>query len=126
MTSVSNLECEDEEEIEEELIQSNADPWIKHLSTLWDIRFEQREPPTDDQVIQVNLGTEDNPKPIFISESLSPLEKEGITALAKEFMDVFAWSYEDMPGLDPQIAMHRLNINPDVKPVKQQQRRFRP
>ena len=31
-----------------------------------------------------------------------------------------------MPRLDPQIAMHRLNINPDVKPVKQQQRQFRP
>ena len=30
-----------------------------------------------------------------------------------------------MPGLDPQIAMHRLNINPDAKPVKQQ-RWFRP
>jgi len=31
-----------------------------------------------------------------------------------------------MPGLDPQVAMHRLNINSDVKPVKQQQRRFCP
>ena len=31
-----------------------------------------------------------------------------------------------MPGLDPQVAMHRLNIKPDAKPVKQQQRRFRP
>jgi len=30
-----------------------------------------------------------------------------------------------MPGLDSQIAMHRLNIKPDVKPVKQQQWRFR-
>ena len=29
-----------------------------------------------------------------------------------------------MPGLDPQVAMHRLNINLDVKPVKQQQQRF--
>ena len=31
-----------------------------------------------------------------------------------------------MPGIDPQVAMHRLNINTDVKPVKQQQRRFLP
>jgi len=31
-----------------------------------------------------------------------------------------------MPGLNPQIAMHRLNNNPDAKPVKQQQRRFYP
>ena len=31
-----------------------------------------------------------------------------------------------MPGLDPRVVMHRLNINSDAKPVKQQQRRFRP
>jgi len=31
-----------------------------------------------------------------------------------------------MPGLDPQEAMHHLNIKPDAKPIKQQQRRFRP
>ena len=31
-----------------------------------------------------------------------------------------------MPGLDSQVAMHRLNIKPDAKPVKQQQRWFRP
>ena len=31
-----------------------------------------------------------------------------------------------MPGLDPRVTMHRLNINSDLKPVKQQQRQFRP
>jgi len=31
-----------------------------------------------------------------------------------------------MPGLDPQIAMHWLNIKPDAKPVKQKQQLFRP
>ena len=40
---------------DEEMIQSDIDPWIKYLNTLWDIRFEQREPPTEDKVIQINL-----------------------------------------------------------------------
>jgi len=31
-----------------------------------------------------------------------------------------------MPGLDPQVAMHRLNINPDAKQVKQHQQRSFP
>ena len=31
-----------------------------------------------------------------------------------------------MRGLDTQVAMHSLNINPDAKPVKQQQRWFLP
>ena len=54
------------------------------------------------------------------------MEKEELIVLVREYIDVFAWNYEDMPGFDPQVAMHRLNIKPDAKPVKQQQRRFRP
>jgi len=77
-------------------------------------------------VIQVNLGSQDHPKPIFISESLSLTEREELMVLVREYIDVFAWNYEDMPGLDPQVAMHCLNIKPDAKPVKQQQRRFCP
>jgi len=49
-----------------------------------------------------------------------------LIVLVREYIDVFAWNYEDMPRLDQQVAMHRLNIKPDAKPVKQQQRRFHP
>ena len=31
-----------------------------------------------------------------------------------------------MPDLNPRVAMHCLNIRPNAKSVKQQQRRFRP
>jgi len=63
------------------------------------------------------LGDEANPKPIFISESLSPSEKEDLISLVRDYIDVFAWNYEDMSGFDSQVAMHRLNINSDAKPV---------
>ena len=62
----------------------------QHLNTLWDIRFEQREPPTEDKVTKVNLGDEANSKPIFISESLSLLEKEDLIYLVRDYIDVFA------------------------------------
>ena len=45
--------------------------------------------------------------------------------LIKKYIDVFARNYEDMLGVDPQVAMHHLNIRPDAKLVKQQQRQFR-
>ena len=57
------------------MIQSDADPWIKHLNILWDIRFEQREPPTEDKVTQINLGDEANPKPI-LAKAYHPLRKK--------------------------------------------------
>ena len=79
------------------MIQSDTDPWIKHLNNLWDTRFEQREPPTEDKIVQINLRDEANPKPIFISEGLSPSEKKDLISLIQEYIDVFAWNYEDMP-----------------------------
>jgi len=114
MISTSHLEDGDKE-----MIQSDTDPWIKHLNTLWDICFEQRELPIEDEVTQINLRDEANPKPIFISKSLSPPEKEDLICLVREYVNVFAWNYKDMPGLDHHVAMHHLNINSDVKPVKQ-------
>ena len=30
----------------------------------------------------------------------------------KSNIDVFAWSHEDMPGIDPRIMVHKLNISP--------------
>ena len=33
--------------------------------------------------------------------------------------DVFAWSHEDMPGIDPSIIVHRLNVNPASSPILQ-------
>ena len=115
MTSTSHPE---DEEGHQELLLSNSDPSVQHLNTLWDTHFEQREPPTDDKVIQVNLGSEAHPKPIFVSESLSPAEQEDLVSLIREYIDVFAWNYEDVPGLDIQVVMHHLNINPEAKPVK--------
>jgi hypothetical protein len=43
-----------------------------------------------------------------------------------EFCDCFAWSYKEMPGLDPQVATHKLAIDPRFQLVKQPPCRFRP
>ena len=36
----------------------------------------------------------------------------------KENLDVFAWSHEDMPGISPKIIQHKLNVDPERKPVQ--------
>jgi Reverse transcriptase (RNA-dependent DNA polymerase) len=43
----------------------------------------------------------------------------------KSYMDCFAWSYKEMPGLDPDVAVHYLKIDPTFKPIKQAPRRMR-
>jgi hypothetical protein len=81
---------------------------------------------TVDELIEINLGTEDDPRPTFISASLSKEEQEEYKALLYRNRDIFAWSYKEMPGLDTDIAVHRLSIDPAYKPVKQTPRKFHP
>ena len=40
-------------------------------------------------------------------------------ALLKKYIDVFAWTYDEMPGLDPRLVVHSLNVDPGVKSVIQ-------
>ena len=44
--------------------------------------------------------------------------------LLKEFKDVFAWDYSEMPRLDPSLVVHTLNVDPQAKPVTQPARVF--
>ena len=61
-----------------------------------------------------------------IRTMLSPEMREKLVQFLKENLDVFAWSHEDMPGIAPEIIQHKLNVNPDRKPIQQRQRVFTP
>ena len=52
--------------------------------------------------------------------------KTKLIELLKEYKDVFAWSYQDMPGLDTDIVVHHLPLKEERPPVKQKLRRTRP
>ncbi|XP_020085565.1 uncharacterized protein LOC109708295, partial [Ananas comosus] len=90
--------------------------------------FEQLEEggqATIDELLEVNLGTEEEPRPTYISALLPKDEQSNLKALLLEFVDCFAWTYKEMPGLDHEVAVHKLTISPDVRPVKQAPRRMR-
>ncbi|XP_060972375.1 uncharacterized protein LOC133038292 [Cannabis sativa] len=38
----------------------------------------------------------------------------------------FAWSHEDMTGIDSNIIVHKLQVDPDYPPVRQKRRKFAP
>ena len=61
----------------------------------------------------VNLGSEEDPKEVKIGASLHPDVKSKLIELLKEYVDIFAWSYQDMPGLDTDIVEHRLPLKPE-------------
>ena len=74
----------------------------------------------------IDFGVPNQPREIRIGSSLSHDERSRLIDLLRSYLDVFAWSYEDMPGLDPTIGQHHLPILPHARPVKQKLRRLHP
>jgi len=79
--------------------------------------------PHQEEIEVINLGTEEDKKEIKIEALLDARVKERIVELLREYSDIFAWSYKDMPGLDPDVVEHRLPLKPECPPVKQKLRR---
>ena len=49
---------------------------------------------------------------IMLGESCSPEEVAAYKALFQELHEIFAWSYTEMPDLDPSIVEHHINTWP--------------
>jgi hypothetical protein len=72
------------------------------------------------------LDDEHPKKSTRIGANLAPQTRKSIIHFLKKNKDVFAWSHEDMPGIDPSIISHKLNIDPRLRPIKQKRRVFAP
>ena len=82
-------------------------------------------PPFDD-LETVALGTTYQLKEMRIDTTLSADERDSFLRLLKSYLDVFAWSYEEMPGLYPFIVQHHLPLMPHARPVKQKLSQLHP
>ena len=51
--------------------------------------------------------------------------KDELVALLKEFKEIFAWSYQDMPGQDIEIVFHKIMIKPKCPPMHQALQRMK-
>jgi hypothetical protein len=58
-------------------------------------------------------------KNVHIGASCSVDEVVTYRDIFQELCDVFSWSYEDMPDIDPDIVVHEIKAYPNAKPVRQ-------
>ena len=63
MMSISQVEQD------ESIEPFDTDPWTQQLDFQWEKRFEQREPPTEDKVIQVDVGDQAHPRLISLARA---------------------------------------------------------
>ena len=74
----------------------------------------------------VALTKDETIKTTRIGTMLSPEMRTRLIKFLKENLDVFTRSHKDMLGISPEVIQHKLNVNPERKPVQQRRRAFAP
>ena len=72
------------------------------------------------KMILINISRNPNLiENLFIGAKCSPEEIQIYTNLFKYFRDVFTWSYEEMPGIDPSIVQHEIKTYENSMSIRQ-------
>jgi hypothetical protein len=74
---------------------------------------------------EVDIGDGTIPRPTFVNKNLDPMFKLELIKILKEYVDCFAWSYNEISG-SRDLVEHKLPIKPGFKPYKQPRRNFNP
>ncbi|CAL9000917.1 unnamed protein product, partial [Prunus brigantina] len=72
----------------------------------------------------VVLNEEHPDRCVMIGTALDPNLRGLFIDFLRQHAEVFAWSYDDMPGISPDVIIHKLSISPTCKPVRQKRRSY--
>lgn len=75
---------------------------------------------------EVILDADKPDRTIKLGASLSPDVREQIIKFLTSKTDCFAWSHEDVIGIDPDVITHKLNVETHHKLVKEKRHNFAP
>lgn len=68
-------------------------------------------PEIETEKVEIVLG--DPTTKVNICAGLESVFKKGLTNILRKYVNIFAWSSNDMPSLDESLAMRRLNVDPN-------------
>ena len=75
-----------------------------------------------EELTKIRVDPNEHSRVVKINKGL----KKELTQQLAEFLslnqDVFAWTHVDMVGIHPEVMCHRLNIDPQAKPIGQKRR----
>ncbi|PON89085.1 hypothetical protein TorRG33x02_151600 [Trema orientale] len=63
------------------------------------------------------LAPERPRREVHLGSKVIPKQRAKLEHFLIEYKDIFAWSHKDMPGIDPEAIVHKLNVDLDIKPV---------
>ncbi|XP_052289962.1 uncharacterized protein LOC127899863 [Citrus sinensis] len=82
-----------------------------------------RQEPTE-KLEEVLVSKDDPSKVVKIESGLSEATRGELIRYLQSHADIFAWSYEDMLGIDPVVACHKLAIRKGARPMRQKRKCF--
>ena len=88
------------------------------------IRMDDIKEEVQDPLVEVNLGTKEDPRVTFVSGHLGLEEFNKIIIILKKYKDCFAWDYPELPGLSRKLVEHQLPIKEGFQPFQQALRRM--
>ncbi|XP_075654942.1 uncharacterized protein LOC142625127 [Castanea sativa] len=89
-------------------------------------RENEGSKPNIEETGVINLADEgEHEKPVKIGVKFLKDMKPELIALLKEFKEIFAWSYQDIPRLDIEIVVHRIPIKLECPLVQESLRRMK-
>ncbi|KAL6314497.1 hypothetical protein AAG906_025982 [Vitis piasezkii] len=93
-------------DIDDEIAQHDSNDDSSSASNSGPI--DQRVSPATWDTKMVDFGIADQPRELRIGLDLSIDERDSLVQLLKSYLDVLAWSYEDMSGLDPSVVKEEI------------------
>ena len=79
-----------------------------------------------EELEEVNLGTIEAPKKVYIGNKLSLEIRKSLIDLLRKYKHVFEWSYDDLKAYRKDLFQHVIPLKENVKPFKQKQRPINP
>ncbi|RDX97064.1 hypothetical protein CR513_20210, partial [Mucuna pruriens] len=64
--------------------------------------------------------------PVIIANNLLLEQEDKLLEVLRQHKKAIGWKLSDLPGINPSICMHRILMEEDIKPIRQQQRRLNP
>ncbi|KAG8633903.1 hypothetical protein MANES_18G146801v8 [Manihot esculenta] len=93
-------------------------------SEVLEVRDEEKEAKTEPvgELETFPLSEAETDKVLSLNAGLTKEQKTEVMALIRGHASSFAWKPSDMPGIDPEVMTHKLNVFPEARPIKQRRR----
>jgi len=83
-----------------------------------DVAVDSGKISQDEHIQDHNIGTQEEPRLVKLFRGVSPNYQERYIKVFKDYVDVFALSYEDLKTYDVNIIQHKIRLKEGIKPFK--------